>query len=206
MSTEITHTDLATQMEYSKVIAQSDLLPVAYRGKPANVLLAVGLGEAMGLAPAEALSRIDVIQGKPTASAELIAANVRKAGHTLRLEVNENPPAARCTIIRADDPEHEHVVVRNEDWAKRMGLLTKDNYKKQPATMLGWRAITACARQACSEALYGVGHTADELRDNPRASAQTVTAADFAPAVTVNTETGEIADEPDDFDVQEQQS
>lgn len=35
---------------------------------------------------------------------------------------------------------------------------------------------------------------------------QTVTAADFAPAVTVNTETGEIADEPGDFDVQEQQS
>lgn len=198
MSTELAQaTDLATQMEYSKVIAQSDLLPQAYRGKPANVLLAVGLGQSMGLSPAESLSRIDVIQGKATASAELIASNVRRAGHTLRLEVNENPPAARCVIIRADDPEFEHVVVRNEAWAKQMGLLSKDNYKTQPATMLGWRAITACARQACPEALYGVGHTADELRDAPQSTTATITASDFAPAQTVDTTTGEVTvDEP----------
>lgn len=34
-----------------------------------------------------------------------------------------------------------------------------------------------------------------------RVKAGELTAADFAPAVTVNTETGEIVDEPDDFDV-----
>ncbi len=210
MSNEIAHTtDLHAQMEYSKVIAQSDLLPQAYRGKPANVLLAVGLGESMGLSPAESLSRIDVIQGKATASAELIASNVRRAGHTLRLEVNENPPAARCVIVRADDPDFEHTVVRNVEWAKQMGLDKKDNYRKQPATMLGWRAVTACARQACPEALYGVGHTADELRDvAPQRTTATVTAADFAPAepTNVDTTTGEVVEEDEPADLFEQEA
>jgi len=157
--------DLAAQMDYARAVSEGSLLPADYRGKPANVLIAIGLGQSMGLTPAESLYRIDVIQGKPSASAELIAANVRKAGHRLRLEVDEANVSATCTIIRADDPYYPHVVTRNREWAQQMGLLGKDNYKKQPATMLGWRAVTACARQACPEALYGVAHSTDELMD-----------------------------------------
>lgn len=156
---------LVAQMDYARAVSTANLLPQAYRGKPADIMLAVGLGQSMGLSPAESLYRIDVIQGKPTASAELIAANVRKAGHKLRLRVDEQAVSATCTIIRADDPDYEHTVTRDAAWAKRMGLDGKDNYKKQPATMLGWRAITACARMACPEALYGVAYTADEMGD-----------------------------------------
>ena len=158
-------TELAQQMDYAKAVASGDLLPQAYRGKPANVLLAIGLGQSMGLSPAESLYRIDVIQGKPTASAELIAANVRKAGHKLRVRVDDQAISATATIIRADDPDYEHTVTRDQAWAKQMGLLNKDNYKKQPTTMLQWRAITAVARQACPEALYGVAYTPDEMFD-----------------------------------------
>lgn len=201
MTTEVTRYELGSlpeQMEFAKAVSTGDLLPVAYRGKPANVMIAVGLGASMGLSPMESLYRIDVIQGKPTASAELIASNVRRAGHTLRLEVNQEPPAARCVIVRADDPDFEHVVIRNEAWAKQMGLLAKDNYKKQPATMLGWRALTACARQACPEALYGVQYTPDEARDIPseKPSRPTVSAADFAPVDVTDAEV--VEDSPAD--------
>lgn len=158
-------TDLAAQMDYAKAVSSAAMLPTAYRGKPADIMLAVGLGSAMGLSPAESLYRIDVIQGTPTAGAELIASNVRKAGHTLRVRVDEQNMAVTATVIRKDDPDYEHTVVRDMAWAKRMGIDTKDNYKKQPLTMLQWRAITAVARLAASEALYGVGHTADELAD-----------------------------------------
>lgn len=168
----------AEQWTYAETVAPAGLLPAAYRDKPADIMIAIGLGQSMGLTPAEALYRIDVINGKPTASAELIAANVRKAGHTLRLHVDEQNTTATCTIIRADDPDFEHTVTRDEAWAKRMGLASKDNYKKQPATMLGWRAVTACARIACPEALYGVAHTADEMLEHrPPAPAQTGLAA-----------------------------
>ena len=181
------HTDLEAQMQYAKVVSSANMLPQAYRGKPADIMLAIGLGQAMGLSPAEALYRIDVIQGQPTASAELIASNVRRAGHTLRVRVDEANTSVTATVIRRDDPGYEHTVTRDMAWAQRMGLANRDQYKKQALTMLQWRAITAVARLAASECLYGVGHTADELADGttggaPQGAQGAVTAASFTAA------------------------
>src|SRR5690349_637624 len=110
---------LAVQMDYARAVSVANLLPQAYRNKPADIMLAVGLGSAMGLSPAESLYRIDVIQGKPTASAELIAANVRKAGHRLRVKGDDS--SCTATIIRSDDPDFEFTVTRDVAWAQAMG-------------------------------------------------------------------------------------
>ena len=190
------NTDLAEQMEYARVISSASLLPPAYRGKPADVLIAMGLGQAMGLSPVESLYRIDVIQGKPTASAELIAANVRRAGHVLRVRVDEQAQSVVATIIRVDDPGYEHTVTRDMAWAQQMGLTGKENYKKQPVTMLQWRAVTAVARLACPEALYGVAYTADEVHDSaPAASTPTPRGMD-ALRQAVAEPSPEVAPEP----------
>lgn len=161
--------DLVGQMDYARAVASAAMLPDAYRGKPADIMLAVGLGQSMGLSPAESLYRINVIKGKPAASAELIAANVRKAGHRLRITGDET--TATAVIIRADDPDFEFSATRDLAWAERMELTKNPNYKKQLGTMLRWRAITAVAREACPEALYGVSYTPDELGDLPQARA-----------------------------------
>ena len=209
MSTDLAiHTpggDLADQMNYAKAAASASMLPDAYRGKPADILIAVGLGQSMGLSPAESLYRINVIKGKPTASAELIAANVRKAGHKLRVRGDEK--SCTATVIRADDPEFPFEVTRDTEWARQMGLLDNANYKKQPGTMLQWRAITAVARLACPEALYGVAYTPDEMYDldggrRPEQPAQRRTlaaaVAEYAPAVDVSdAEEVEATVEPD---------
>lgn len=171
MSQEITKTttvgtSLAEQIEFVRMVTSGEgqsILPDAYRGNPANALIAVGLGASMGLSPAESLYRISVIKGKPSASAELIASNIRKAGHKLRVVGNES--SCTATVIRADDPDFPFEVTRDMAWAKGMGLASQDNYRKQPGTMLQWRAITAVARLACPEALYGVAYTPDELSD-----------------------------------------
>lgn len=162
---------MAEQFEYAQTVAQGSLVPQSYRNNPANVLIAMGLGQSMGLSPIESLYRIDVIQGTPTAGAELIAANVRKAGHKLRVSGDDN--SATAQIVRADDPDYVFEVTRDVAWAQAMGLSSKDNYKKQRGTMLQWRAITAVARLACPEALYGVTYTPDELGDMTPAKRET---------------------------------
>mgnify|MGYP000985949951 FL=1 len=163
---------LTDQIEWTRLVTDGDragsILPEAYRGKPANVLIAVGLGSSMGLSPAESLYRISVIKGKPTAGAELIAANVRKAGHKLRVTTGDGTVTA--TILRSDDPDFPFTVTRDMAWAQRMGLAQNDNYKKQPETMLQWRAISAVARLACPEALYGVTYTPEEVEGAPDAA------------------------------------
>lgn len=190
---------LRAQMDYAQAVSRGAMLPQAYRGKPADILLAVGLGQAMGLSPAESLYRIDVIQGKPTASAELIAANVRKAGHKLRVAGDETTCTAQ--IIRADDPDFEFKVTRDLKWAQSMGLSGKDNYKKQPGTMLQWRAISAVARLACPEALYGVAYTPDELGDLGERPGPSPSAVDLLDTPEADAMTGEVVDdEPADRD------
>lgn len=163
---------LRDQMAYAQAIAQSNIIPDAYRNKAANVMVAMNFGQSMGLSPAESLYRIAVIKGKPTMSAELIAAQVRKAGHKLRIKKDEAAQSVTATVVRCDDPDYPISVTRDIAWAKSMGLAGNDNYRKQPMTMLTWRAITAVAREACPEALFGVAYTPDEMHDMDPGSQQ----------------------------------
>lgn len=164
MSKELT---VREQIELAGRYAQSTIIAEAYRKKPADILVAIALGQSIGISAVQSLSQINVINGKPTMSAELIAGRVRKAGHKLRIEVEETPgkECAICTIIRRDDPEHPFVSKRDRAWAQRMGLIGKSNYIKQPATMLKKRAITDCARDACSEVLCGIAYCEEEMSD-----------------------------------------
>lgn len=162
---------LRDQMAYAQAIAQSNIIPDAYRNKAANVMVAMNFGQSMGLSPAESLYRIAVIKGKPTMSAELIAAQVRKAGHKLRIKKDEAAQSVTATVVRCDDPDYPISVTRDIAWARAMGLAGNDNYRKQPMTMLTWRAITAVAREACPEALFGVAYTPDEMHDMDAAPA-----------------------------------
>lgn len=156
---------LQDQMAFAKAVCQSDIIPTVYRGKPANILVAVGYGAPLGLTPMQSLQDISVINGKPTASASFIASHVRMAGHKLRINKDEKALSVTATIVRSDDPDYPISVTRDKAWAQQMGLLNKDNYRKQPLTMLTWRAITAVAREACPEILYGVQYSPDELHD-----------------------------------------
>jgi len=162
--------NLPALMEYSKALAVSDLLPKAYQGKPANVLVAMEYGRALGLEPMAAIQGVVVIQGKPTASAGLIAGLVRRAGHILRVTGTEK--RAEAVIIRSDDPEYEFRSVWTIERAQQAGLVGKGgSWKTYPAAMLKARAITEVARDACSEILAGVQYTPEELGVDEEAAA-----------------------------------
>lgn len=155
---------LSAQMEYAKAMAASDLLPRQYQGKPANLLWAISYGQTLGVAPLTAVQSIHVINGKPTASADLIAGLVRRAGHKLR--VNGDDRRAVAQIIRADDPDFTFEVVWTIERAQAARLTSKDTWKNFPAAMLKARAITEVARAACSEILQGTIYTPEELGAN----------------------------------------
>ena len=123
---------LAEQMQYANTISKGSLVPKAYQGSPANILIAMDFGRSMGLSPAESLYRITVINGKPTASAELIAANVRRAGHKLRVKKDEQARKATVEIVRADDPDYTFSVTWDMAKAQQAQLSGKENWRKYP--------------------------------------------------------------------------
>lgn len=164
----MTTTDIAVQnststIELAKLMATSTLLPRAYQQQPANLLFAFEYADAIGIPRINALTSIHVIDGKPTASADLIAALVRRAGHKLRIEGDDT--YAEVTIIRADDPGYEPKPIRwDEAKARKAGKWgSKGPWSNYPGAMLRSRAITEAARMWASDALYGVIYTPEEV-------------------------------------------
>jgi hypothetical protein len=155
---------LPEKMQYAKALAASGMLPGQYRQQPANLLYALEYAESLGLHPMAAITGIHVIEGKPSASAALISALVRRAGHKLRVKGDDAKAVAQ--IIRADDPDFTYEVVWTLARAEQAGLARKDVWKKYPAAMLKARAITEVARDACEEALSGMHYTPEELGAN----------------------------------------
>lgn len=152
---------LAEKITYASKLADADLLPAAYRKKPGNILLAIEMGESIGVPAITAINLIHVIEGKPSASSALISALVRRAGH--RLRVTGNDQQATAQIVRCDDPDFTFSATWTLDRAKAANLTGKGPWKSYPAAMLKARAITECARDACQEALCGVQYTPEEL-------------------------------------------
>lgn len=154
------------KIAYAQELANASLLPDAYKKNPSNVLWAVEYGETLGLTPMAAIQGIDVIKGKPTASAKLIASLVRQAGHRVRIWSEQDAkgnPVGIATIHREDDPDFEYRSEWTIERARTAGLLVKDTWKQYPVQMLKNRATTEAARDACAEVLFGLAYTPEEM-------------------------------------------
>lgn len=155
---------LAARVRFAQLLADADLLPPAYRKRPANVLLAWEYAQALDLPLATALTEVHVIAGKPVVSAHLMASLARRAGHRVRTSTtyDDGSPVVSCEIVRGDDREFPFVAIWDMARAERAGLIGKDNWKQYPEAMLRARAIAECVREACPEVLAGA-YDPDEL-------------------------------------------
>ncbi len=186
--------DLQTQMAYCQQLSESGLLPDSYRGKPENILVALGYAEALGLAPMIAIQQINVIKGKPSMSAQLMASLARRAGHKLRITKVDGGVWAQ--LVRRDDPDHVFRAHWDMNRAKAAGLTGKGGqWSSDPMTMLKWRAITEVVREACPEVLAGA-YSSDELDWETHADTNVVSTSHLMQSVPANvdTATGEVLD------------
>lgn len=135
-------------------IAATDFVPKSLRGKPAAVAAAILAGRERGLPPMVSLAGIDVVDGRPTLNATLLAALVYRAGH--KIEVTENSDkVAEVRIERADGLGSATVRWTMTD-AQRAGLAGKRNWQTYPRQMLFARALSEAARQACPDVALGL--------------------------------------------------
>ena len=154
---------LQERADYIARLAPSTILPTAYRGNAANAFVAAETGAALGLEPLQALASIAVINGRATLSSDLMAAVIRRAGHTLRI-VENSPESVTATLIRADDKTFKFEVTWDKDKATKAGLWgQKGPWSQYPTQMLRARAITEVARQGASEALMGMIYSPEDF-------------------------------------------
>lgn len=184
------------KVEYAQTLAHSNLLPKHFQNNPANLLYAIEFAEALGMKPIHAITSVHVINGKPSASADLIGTMVRRAGHKLR--VSGDDTYAEAVLVRADDPDFEFRARWDMDKARKAGLNTA-TWKAYPGAMLKARAITEVCRSGAPDALHGIQHSTEELQSlgevskpAPAASAVDRLKAAAQPAPEADVVTGEV--------------
>jgi hypothetical protein len=133
----------------------------AYRNKPDEITAAILTGQELGLKPMTALKSIDVIQGQPALRAHAMRAIVQHQGHEIELVESDD---THCIMRgRRKGADGWQQVVWDIPRARLMGLLNKDQWKKQPKTMLVARATGELCRLIASDALHGLPYAAEEV-------------------------------------------
>ena len=185
------------QKDLAILLAESNLLPPSYVKQPANVLVAIEYAKALNIAPMHAINSINVIKGKPTLSAGLMSALVRKHGCKLRVKVEGSGQSAvaHAKLIRPDD-DYEFICTWDMERAKRAGVAGGVNWQKYPEAMLKARAISEVCREGAEDFLQGFSYTPEEMGGDEPVSVSSVTVETVAepnPAPVV-VETGEVVD------------
>lgn len=159
-------------------LSPSSLIPKHLRGKDdketlANVTLVLAYGAELGLGAVASLSGIAVVNGRPFAESQTLAAAVRASGLCLYLRRTE---AAGGKVTwetqRRGDPSPES---RTFTWemAGKAGLNGRDTYKAHPERMLSARALGWLLRDVYPDVVKGLG-TEAEREDYQQAATVTV--------------------------------
>lgn len=158
-------------IQFSEMLAKSQMVPKQYQGKPEDIMVAVQWGYEIGLAPLQALQNISVINGKPSvygdAAMALVQASPVCEGVDEYIEGEGTPnPIAVCVAKRKG---RNPVIARfSVEDAKRAGLWGKQGpWQAYPKRMLQMRARGFALRDAFPDVLKGL-ITAEEAQDYPQ--------------------------------------
>ena len=208
---------LAERMSYANTVSvAAAMLPSGIRGATpdvtaANAFLIMETGAMLDLHPIAALSSVNIIEGKPALSADLMVSVVRNAGHTVRISeegtIEGGDYKATVTVIRGDDPDYPVTSVWTPQRAARAGLcqyaidsstgqwaVSATSQKGHP---LPWQQYTEalCKARAKSEACRdGAGDSLNGARYTPEELGAQVDAAGDPIITTLGAE--EAAEEP----------
>ena len=157
-------------IQFSEMLASSQMVPKQYQGKPQDILVCVQWGYEMGLAPMQALQNIAVINGKPSVYGDAALALVQASpvcegiDESIENEGTSNPVAVCIARRKGRNPVIARFSVED---AKRAGLWGKQGpWQAYPKRMLQMRARGFALRDAFPDVLKGL-ITVEEAQDYP---------------------------------------
>lgn len=146
-------------------LVETSFVPQQFRGKAGEATAAILAGAEVGLSPMAALRAFDIIQGTAAPRALTLRAVVQSQGHEVR--VVESTETRAIVEGRRRGEQNWQRSTWTLDRAQKLGLLGKDNWKKQPGAMLVARATSEVCRWIGSDAIAGIAYSAEELTDDP---------------------------------------
>ena len=151
--------------KFAEQVARSSFCPAAYRGKPADVYLAMAYGAQIGLNPLLAVQNIAVVNGRPSVYGDALTAIVMGHPETESYEDGyKDSETAYCRITRKGRTVYREFTVT---MAKKAGLWGGNVWSKYPERMLLWRAKGNAIRDLYADVLMGMW-TVEEAVDMPK--------------------------------------
>ena len=161
----------------AEILADSELVPKDFKGKPGNCLVGMQWGAELGLKALQSLQGIAVINGRPSIWGDTMLAIVR-ASPLCEYVVEEMDAAgtAICRVKRRGEPEQ--VRTFSDADAKTAGLAGKAGpWVTAPKRMKQMRARAFALRDVFTDILRGM-HMAEESQDIPPPAEKHMGAAD----------------------------
>ena len=150
----------------AEILADSELVPKDFRGKPGNCLVGMQWGHELGLKPLQSLQGIAVINGRPSIWGDTLLAIARSS--PLCEYITEGMDAdgtAWCKAKRRGEPEQ--IRTFSDADAKTAGLQGKAGpWVTNPKRMKQMRARAFALRDVFTDVLRGM-HMAEESVDLP---------------------------------------
>lgn len=159
-STALEPTTIDQAFWLAQQLLKSGLLGKAIQ-KPEAAFAVILAGRELGLTAMQSLRSLHLIEGKPTLSADLMVALVKRSPLCKSFKLIEST-GDRATYEANREGEGVTRMSFTIDEAKAAGVTGKDNWKKYPAAMLRARCIAALARVVFPDLLLGV-YENDEL-------------------------------------------
>lgn len=160
---------MATQM--AKALASSTIVPAAYQKNEANGLVAIEMAQRLGTSPLMVMQNLNVIQGRPSWSAQFLIATVNASGkYDFELQFDEKtdkngkPFSCQCWTERRG--RRVDGIVIYMDMANAEGWVNKNGskWKTMPQVMLRYRAASFFSRMNCPELTLGL-YSKEEIID-----------------------------------------
>ena len=160
--------DQQGMLEQAATWVKSGLLPASVKTAEQAVVIALK-GKELNMSPMMSFEMIDVIMCKPALKPKAMAAMCRKGGVRTKTIKDFEPVKDETgktvdmeTVIRFyRDGIDEDVKYTYKD-AQNLGLVGKDNWKKQPGVMMYWRCFSKGANRVCPDLIGGL-YTTEEL-------------------------------------------
>lgn len=150
-------------LTFSQYLADSDLVPKDFKGKPGNCLIAMQWGSELGLKPLQSLQNLAVINGRPALWGDAVIALVLASPVCEYVVEEDDGKTAICRVKRKGAPEQ--VRTFSMDDAAKAGLAGKAGpWTQYPKRMRQMRARAFALRDVFPDVLRGMP-IAEELQD-----------------------------------------
>ena len=160
---------LASRM--AETLARSTIVPKDYQGNACNAMIAIEIANRLRTSPLMVMQNLNVIQGRPSWSAQFLIAMVNGSGkYDMELQFDEKtdkngkPFSCQCWTTR--NGRKVTGIVVDMDMAQAEGWVQKNGskWKTMPQVMLRYRAASFFARMSCPELTLGY-YSKDEILD-----------------------------------------